>query len=195
MFGHRNEGAFRESHLDFRPYRRQQPRKPFSVKTFASQPDNRGPCAPGQGEDRMKISVESDTDTMFLLSIQQDCPVVGLAHPDFADVNDIPAFRVQNGACGTGNALIQASSSSVQRMYLVIEIMRRKLQGLAYVFRFEFGIFANEVRPIRIYCQRLNDASNGQAHATDARLSVHHFRIRSNTVPFSSHGTALCCYA
>jgi hypothetical protein len=107
MFGHRYERAFRNALLDFRPYRRQQPSKPFTIQTFAPYPDNRRPGAAGQGKDSVKIGVESDTYAMFEPSILQDGSVIGLAQPDFANVNDVPTFRVQNSGRGTGNALIQ----------------------------------------------------------------------------------------
>lgn len=69
MFGHSDERAFRNPLLDFRPYRGQQPSKPFTVQTLAPYPDNRRPGPAGQSKDRVKIGVESDTYAVFTLSI------------------------------------------------------------------------------------------------------------------------------
>ena len=93
--------------LNSRPYFCQQYGMLVTTQTLAPDPDDGRPESAGNGKDGMKIRVERDANAFITSGKFQYGPITGLAHPDVADMNRIPACRIQNAGRGPWDTLIQ----------------------------------------------------------------------------------------
>jgi hypothetical protein len=73
---------------------------------------------------------------------------------------------------------------------LIVEVRRSKLQRLADIVILKFRVLALELRAIRIQGGRLDDATNGQAHAANARLAVHLLGIDGDSIEWDAHASS-----
>ena len=132
----------------------------------------------------MEVCVQSNDDAPFPAS-----------HFDDGDILSLGTCRVRSRAvrpsqppatdpppCAANPGRARPRSCCFEFDYAVIQIARREIHRLTNILRIEFGVLSKQLIPIRIQGHGLDNAFDGEAHATNAGLPVHYRGVDGDAI-------------